>query len=295
MEIERQLTYNSLQAMDVVELERLIGGSPWFSFARQVLLEKLSLYGDEVFQTQLSANAIFLTSRAALYKKVQERLHKSTVVEQVTEVVPQAEKITPVAEAAAPQVEVTAPQAEVTTSQAEIAIPQAATAEAVAATESFEQEKEQLQMEWERLQQEREKLKKEREEFERQRDGAERVVVAGGDFFSREDLKSLSPDEDMEVQLKSTSLSTLAPRHSEHKKAEIKKSSTIDYSSVIGPDGKVNFNDLAFYTETLGHIYAQQGLFEQAIDVFSKLILLYPQKSAYFAALVKDLKKKSTE
>ncbi|MBR3304190.1 MAG: hypothetical protein IKI67_08445 [Bacteroidales bacterium] len=288
MEIERQLTYNSLQAMDVVELERLIGGSPWFSFARQVLLEKLSLYGDEVFQTQLSANAIFLTSRAALYKKVQERLHKSTVVEQVTEVAPAVET-------AAPQVEVTAPQAEVTTSQAEIAIPQAATAEAVAATESFEQEKEQLQMEWERLQQEREKLKKEREEFERQRDGTERVVVAGGDFFSREDLKSLSPDEDMEVQLKSTSLSTLAPRHSEHKKAEIRKSSTIDYSSVIGPDGKVNFNDLAFYTETLGHIYAQQGLFEQAIDVFSKLILLYPQKSAYFAALVKDLKKKSTE
>ena len=275
MEIERQLTYNSLQAMDVVELERLIGGSPWFSFARQVLLEKLSLYGDEVFQTQLSANAIFLTSRAALYKKVQERLHKSTVVEQVTEVAPQAEKITPVAEAAAPVA--------------------AATPQAEAATESFEQEKEQLQMEWERLQQEREKLKKEREEFERQRDGTERVVVAGGDFFSREDLKSLSPDEDMEVQLKSTSLSTLAPRHSEHKKAEIRKSSTIDYSSVIGPDGKVNFNDLAFYTETLGHIYAQQGLFEQAIDVFSKLILLYPQKSAYFAALVKDLKKKSTE
>ena len=261
--------------MDVVELERLIGGSPWFSFARQVLLEKLSLYGDEVFQTQLSANAIFLTSRAALYKKVQERLHKSTVVEQVTEVAPQAEKITPVAEAAAPVA--------------------AATPQAEAATESFEQEKEQLQMEWERLQQEREKLKKEREEFERQRDGTERVVVAGGDFFSREDLKSLSPDEDMEVQLKSTSLSTLAPRHSEHKKAEIRKSSTIDYSSVIGPDGKVNFNDLAFYTETLGHIYAQQGLFEQAIDVFSKLILLYPQKSAYFAALVKDLKKKSTE
>ncbi len=286
MEIERQLTYNSLQAMDVVELERLIGGSPWFSFARQVLLEKLSLYGDEVFQTQLSANAIFLTSRAALYKKVQERLHKSTVVEQVTEVVPQVEKITPVAEAAAPVAAAT-PQAE--------AVTQVATAEAVAATESFEQEKEQLQMEWERLQQEREKLKKEREEFEKQRDGAERVVVAGGDFFSREDLKSLSPDEDMEVQLKSTSLSTLAPRHSEHKKAEIRKSSTVDYSSVIGPDGKVNFNDLAFYTETLGHIYAQQGLFEQAIDVFSKLILLYPQKSAYFAALVKDLKKKSTE
>ncbi len=284
MEIERQLTYNSLQAMDVVELERLIGGSPWFSFARQVLLEKLSLYGDEVFQTQLSANAIFLTSRAALYKKVQERLHKSTVVEQVTEVAPQAEKITPVAEAAAPVAAAT-PQAE--------AVTQVATAEA--ATESFEQEKEQLQMEWERLQQEREKLKKEREEFERERDGAERVVVAGGDFFSREDLKSLSPDEDMEVQLKSTSLSTLAPRHSEHKRAEIRKSSTIDYSSVIGPDGKVNFNDLAFYTETLGHIYAQQGLFEQAIDVFSKLILLYPQKSAYFAALVKDLKKKSTE
>lgn len=56
----------------------------------------------------------------------------------------------------------------------------------------------------------------------------------------------------------------------------------------MGPDGKVNFEDPEFYTETLGQVYAQQGYYEQAIEVFSKLILLYPQKSAYFAALVKE-------
>ena len=61
--------------------------------------------------------------------------------------------------------------------------------------------------------------------------------------------------------------------------------------SLLKEDGSVNFDDLVFCTETLGHIYAQQGFYDKAIDVFSKLILLYPQKSAYFAALVNEMKK----
>ena len=47
--------------------------------------------------------------------------------------------------------------------------------------------------------------------------------------------------------------------------------------------------DLGFYTETLAQIYAEQGYFDQAKRIYSKLILAYPEKSAYFAALIQKL------
>ena len=44
-------------------------------------------------------------------------------------------------------------------------------------------------------------------------------------------------------------------------------------------------------TETLARIYADQELYDRANEVYEKLILLYPEKSAYFAALKNDIKK----
>ena len=54
----------------------------------------------------------------------------------------------------------------------------------------------------------------------------------------------------------------------------------------VVPDDK---EDLGFYTETLAQIYAEQGYFEQAKRIYSKLILAYPEKSAYFATLIQKL------
>lgn len=48
-----------------------------------------------------------------------------------------------------------------------------------------------------------------------------------------------------------------------------------------------------FYTETLARIYAEQGYYDEAVKVYSKLILLYPEKSAYFAGLISELKLKN--
>ena len=48
-------------------------------------------------------------------------------------------------------------------------------------------------------------------------------------------------------------------------------------------------DDLGFYTETLAQIYAEQGYFEQAKRIYSKLILAYPEKSAYFATLIQKM------
>ena len=47
--------------------------------------------------------------------------------------------------------------------------------------------------------------------------------------------------------------------------------------------------DLGFYTETLAQIYAEQGYCSQAKKIYSKLILAYPEKSAYFASLIQKI------
>ncbi len=50
-----------------------------------------------------------------------------------------------------------------------------------------------------------------------------------------------------------------------------------------------SFND--FCTEALAQIYAEQGYHEQAKQIYSQLSLRFPEKSAYFAALIEKLKK----
>ena len=46
-----------------------------------------------------------------------------------------------------------------------------------------------------------------------------------------------------------------------------------------------------FCTETLARIYADQGRNEEAKRIYSKLLLKFPEKNAYFAALIEKLEK----
>ncbi|MBQ9311027.1 MAG: hypothetical protein IJ222_09260 [Bacteroidales bacterium] len=96
-----------------------------------------------------------------------------------------------------------------------------------------------------------------------------RIIVVGGDYFSAQQYASVKRDED-------SSLGTLG-------KAEFFSARP----QVAVEEG--GFTD--FCTETLAQIYADQGYPEQARQIYSQLSLRFPEKSAYFAALMEKLKK----
>jgi tetratricopeptide (TPR) repeat protein len=54
-------------------------------------------------------------------------------------------------------------------------------------------------------------------------------------------------------------------------------------------------DDESFATETLAKIYTQQRRFEKAIKIYQKLSLINPEKSDYFALLIKHLEDKINE
>ena len=94
-----------------------------------------------------------------------------------------------------------------------------------------------------------------------------RKVYAGvGDYFSQEDYDQVRHSDD-------NVFSRYAAKARE------------DKTSVQG-ESLVEFD---LYTETLAQIYAEQGYYEQAKAIYSKLILAYPEKNAYFAALIEKL------
>jgi tetratricopeptide (TPR) repeat protein len=103
-----------------------------------------------------------------------------------------------------------------------------------------------------------------------------KYVVVGGDYFSPDDFNSLGADEkiaDFKIGL---------PCKEDSEAVEVAtKSEGVDYEAV------------EFFTETLAKIYTDQGYYDKAIEVYAKLILLYPEKSSYFATLINEIKSKN--
>jgi hypothetical protein len=99
------------------------------------------------------------------------------------------------------------------------------------------------------------------------KDGQERRIrVVGGDYFSGSQYEKVARDSDKVF-------SSFATKAREEGYVEMPESEFTD-----------------FCTETLAQIYAEQGYDEQARSIYSRLSLRYPEKSAYFAALIEKLK-----
>ena len=88
------------------------------------------------------------------------------------------------------------------------------------------------------------------------------VHVVGGDYFSQSEYEAVRNSGDNVFS---------------HYAAKAKKEKN-DSSSDVG--------EIAVYTETLAQIYLEQGYPEQAKRIYSKLLLAYPEKNTYFAALI---------
>ena len=77
--------------------------------------------------------------------------------------------------------------------------------------------------------------------------------------------------------------------------AKVKQSEDDSFRRFVSSDADVPVPevesgfDMDFCTETLARIYAEQGYCQQAKEIYSKLILAYPEKNAYFAALIEKL------
>jgi hypothetical protein len=111
----------------------------------------------------------------------------------------------------------------------------------------------------------------------------ERLFYPGSDYFGKADLATLQLDVTAPIDR----FISENPRFTQVLKrtGENVDTSDQDVSPVLADD--------EFVTETLARIYAQQGYHKLAIACYGKLILLYPEKSVYFATLVEEIKQKT--
>lgn len=97
-------------------------------------------------------------------------------------------------------------------------------------------------------------------------EGERQVRVVGGDYFSQAQYDNVKESSD-----------NIFSRFA------FKSSSTADDDT--------DTSDIAenFATETLARIFAEQGRTQEARRIYSRLILEFPEKSAYFATLIDNL------
>ena len=97
-------------------------------------------------------------------------------------------------------------------------------------------------------------------------EGEHQVRVVGGDYFSQAQYDNVKESGDNIF-------------------------SRFAFKSSTTADDDTDTSDIAenFATETLARIFAEQGRTQEARRIYSRLILEFPEKSAYFASLIDNL------
>ena len=63
-----ELTYSGIGSMDLMDMEAALKESPWFSYLREILMEKLYRKDKEAFAQTLAQTAVLLTPSSRPYR-----------------------------------------------------------------------------------------------------------------------------------------------------------------------------------------------------------------------------------
>ena len=267
-----------LEELDIRELDAIVCSAPWFTYARYLLLCKLAALGRESFLSGVRTSLVSLPDRERLISKIAAMYGLVKVAKSI----PAAPSAKGAAQGIAAASGVAAPSGETGSRDGSLSGKEAL---------SFGL----LDVEF-----------IEGGAFERQ------PYVVGGDYFSKADIDSLeNKQENISLNyLKGAGSATPGSGATSGSAAMQGSGADAEGSATPGSgavaeggasakdesSGEISLEiDSPLCTETLASIYAQQGYYQQAIEIYSKLCLLYPEKSAYFATLVKEVKIKKTE
>jgi hypothetical protein len=105
-------------------------------------------------------------------------------------------------------------------------------------------------------------------------------IVAGGDYFSPSDFTTIAVTSEDPL----TRFITTQPKINPH----TSPLNAIDFENTGSKEPPAAMD---YVTETLAQIYREQQLYALATETYEKLILQIPEKSAYFATQIQEIKK----
>ena len=271
---------------DIVNIERSIERYPWYSLAYVELFKKMAPMGDEHKNAALNKAAAKVFSRKKLFEfTIQKESTLNPIETSITQPISdKSEELEKVVEVETENVctddkEISGEEKE-EIHATEKDNPQVEADTVVINATTIVPQDEEIQL----IDQEEDEdeISFVIDEETTQEEQKPKIIVVGGDYFGRDDFESIKLDDSKPLD------KFIAERPSLVKQNPLPETK-------VSSEEFIEFDDTVFYTETLAKIYTEQGFYKRAIDVYAKLILLYPEKSSYFASLVQELKTKNNQ
>ena len=295
-----------LEELDIRELDAIVCSAPWFTYARYLLLCKLAALGRESFLSGVRTSLVSLPDREHLISKIAAMYGLVKVAKSISAAPSAKGSAQGIAAAAGIKAASGIAAAAGIEAASGVAAPSGVAASSGAATSGAAASGETGSRNGSLSGKEALSFGLLDVEFIEGGAFERHPYVVGGDYFSKADIDSLeNKQENISLNyLKGAGSATSGGSAISGSGADAEGSATPGSGAVaeggaIAKDessGEISLEiDSPLCTETLASIYAQQGYYQQAIEIYSKLCLLYPEKSAYFATLVKEVKIKKTE
>ena len=301
-----------LEELDIRELDAIVCSAPWFTYARYLLLCKLAALGRESFLSGVRTSLVSLPDRERLISKIAAMYGLVKVAKSISAAPSAKGSAQGIAAAAGIKAASGIAAASGIEAASGVAAPSGVAASSGAATSGAAASGETGSRNGSLSGKEALSFGLLDVEFIEGGAFERHPYVVGGDYFSKADIDSLeNKQENISLNyLKGAGSATSGCSATSGGSATPASGATPGSAAMQGSgsaaeggasakdesSGEISLEiDSPLCTETLASIYAQQGYYQQAIEIYSKLCLLYPEKSAYFATLVKEVKIKKTE